>query len=175
MAPFTEATIPYESSDGFFARLRRTQNDRCENCLNEDLKKRKGRLDFESDTAASFCPSSINRQREHQRSIKMDIKKRRQSCLCLLSCKVLFKELISQQVQQVQRQQQVQQVQQEQQVQRQQQVRQVQQEQQPGLPASALRPELQEPSVRSRRKKLSSRGRGKRKVFSWFQCIWVFE
>ena len=167
MAPFTEATIPYESSDGFFARLRRTQNDRCENCLNEDLKKRKGRLDFESDTAASFCPSSINRQREHQRSIKMDIKKRRQSCLCLLSCKVLFKELISQPVQQVQLQQQVQQVQQEQQVRAQQQEQQVQQVQ--------VRPDQQEQqavqlSGRSQQKKPSSGGKGMRKVFSWFEC-----
>jgi hypothetical protein len=99
-------------------------------------------------------------------------KKRRQSCLCLLSCKVLLKELISQQVQQqVQlRQRQERQVQQVQPVRQEQ-----QQERQQELPASALRQELQEPSVRSRRKKLSSRGRGKRKVFSWFQCIWVFE
>jgi transcription initiation factor TFIID subunit TAF12 len=103
---------------------------------------------------------------------KKGIKKRRQSCLCLLWCKVPVRELISQPEQQVQAQQQVQQVQQ---VQQEQQVQAQQQVQQQELPASALRPELQEPSVRSQRKKLSSRGKGKRKVFSWFQCIWVFE
>jgi len=47
--------------------------------------------------------------------------------------------------------------------------RQVQQERQ------VLQPGFQQLSERSQRKKQSSRGTGKQKVFSWFECSFVFK
>ena len=86
------------------------------------------------------------------------------------------RELILQPEQQEQRQEQLRQQPEQRQEQPARQERQEQRrEQRQELPASALRPELQEPSERSQQKKQSSRGRVQRKVFSWFQCIWVFE